>query len=185
MNTSRTTTATLPALAVILMLGLVGCGSSGSTPPPPPPPPASNNPFWTQWGQSGQHAGMVTVAAQSLNNKLADIVYDPFVAQEQAEEGGDLVAHYQSTLTDGNDFYMESKGGTYPVCNPVGDWGNGSVCGPNEWNQLIWSVTRNTWESGQPVLIWTFQSDWKPEPNYTYGLEGWEPGWSRSRPTIR
>jgi hypothetical protein len=54
----------------------------------------------------------VNVAGQGLNKKLADIVYDPFVAQEQAEFGGDLVAHYQATLTDGNDFYMESKGGT-------------------------------------------------------------------------
>src|SRR5262249_28730985 len=77
--------------------------------------------------------------------------------------------------TDGNDFYMENKSGTYPSCNPVGDWVNGTMCGPNAWNQLNWNVTRYTWESGQPVLIWTFKSDWKPEPNYTYGLQGWEP----------
>lgn len=142
---------------------------------PPPPPPASNTPFWAQWGQNPQHSGQVNVAAQSLNNQLADIVYDPFVTQEQAEQGGDLVAHYPSTLTDGNDFYMENKSGTYPSCSPAGAWTNGTPCGPNAWNQLIWNVNRYTWESGQPVLIWTFQSDWKPEPNYTYGLYGWEP----------
>jgi hypothetical protein len=118
---------------------------------------------------------MASVAAQSLNNKLSDIIYDPLVPQEQNEEGGDLVVHYQATLTDGNDFYMEQKSGTYPSCSPAEDWVNGTACGPNAWNQLIWNVTRYTWEDGKPVLIWTFQSDWKPEPNATFGLSGWEP----------
>ena len=119
--------------------------------------------------------GMASVAAQQLNNKVADIVYDPFVQQEQAEVFGELVAHYQATLTDGNDFYMEQKSGTYPSCSPAGDWVNGTACGPNAWNQLIWNVTRYTWENGQAKLIWTYQSDWKPEPNVTSGLDGWEP----------
>ena len=171
---SRIATLGVGALAMALALALAGCGS-GSSSKSSGPPPASNSPFWAQWGQNPQHNGMVTVAAQSLNTKLADIVYDPFVAQEQAEEGGDLVVHYEATLTDGNDFYMENKSGTYPSCNPVGDWNNGTACGPNAWNQLTWNVTRYTWENGTPVLIWTFQSDWKPEPNYTYGLSGWEP----------
>jgi hypothetical protein len=144
-------------------------------PPPPPPPPASNNPFWAQWGSTAQHTGTVNVAAQNLNKQLADIVYDPFVLKEQAEFFGDLVAHYQATLTDGNDFYMESKSGTYPSCNPPGDWQNGTACGPNAWERLTWNVTRYTWENGRPVLIWTFASDWKPEPNGTNGLGGWEP----------
>jgi len=141
----------------------------------PPPPPASNSPFWAQWGATPQHIGMVNVAGQGLNTKLADLVYDPFVAQEQAESDGALVGHYQATLTDGNDFYMESKSGTYPSCSPAGNWRHGAACGPNGWNQLTWNVTRYTWESGQPVLIWTFASDWKPEPNVTNGLSGWEP----------
>jgi hypothetical protein len=118
---------------------------------------------------------MVGVPGQALNNKLADLIYDPFVAQEQAESMGELLAHYQATLTDGNDFYMESKSGTYPPCNPAGDWVNGMACGPNAWNQLTWNVTRYTWENGQAVSIWTFASDWKPEPNVTDGLSGWEP----------
>jgi hypothetical protein len=160
----------------LLMLSLGACGGGSSAPSlPPTPPAASNNPFWAQWGSTPQHTGTVSVAAQSLNNKLTDIVYDPFVAQEQAEQGGSLVAHYQSTLTDGNDFYMESKSGTYPSCNPAGDWMSGTACGPNAWSQLFWNMTRYTWENGQPVQIWTFQSDWKPEPNVTFGLAGWEP----------
>lgn len=139
-----------------------------------PPPPASQSPFWAQWGATPQHSGAIGIAAQQLNNKLADIVYDPFVSLEQNESNGDLLAHYQATLTDGNDFYMESKSGTYPSCNPPGNWTTGAACGPNAWNQLVWNVTRYTWENGQPVLIWTFASDWKPEPN-GYGLGGWEP----------
>jgi hypothetical protein len=119
--------------------------------------------------------GAAAVAAQGLNRKLADLVYDPFVAQEQAEFFGDLVAHYQATLTDGGDFYMEGKSGTYPRCNPAGDWQNGTACGPNAWERLAWNVTRYTWENGTPALIWTFASDWKPEPNATNGLGGWEP----------
>lgn len=167
-------------LVISLTLVLASCGGSSSsnsmTPPPPSPPPsASNSPFWGQWGSTAQHSGAVNVAAQALSNKLADIVYDPFVVQEQAEFSGDLVAHYQATLTDGNDFYMENKSGTYPSCNPVGDWQNGTACGPNAWERLSWNVSRYTWESGKPALIWTFSSDWKPEPNVTNGLGGWEP----------
>src|SRR4029077_19041589 len=106
-----------------ITLWLSGCGSSsGSGMKTPPPPPASNNPFCAQWGSTAQHSGTVGIAAQALNNKLADLVYDPFVTQEQAESNTDLLAHYQATLTDGNDFYMESKSGTYPSCNPAGDW---------------------------------------------------------------
>ncbi len=158
----------------IVAFSQAGCGSSSGT-TKNPPPPASNTPFWSQWASSPQHTGQVSVPGQALNNKLADLVYDPFVTQEQAESGGNLVAHYPATLTDGNDSYMESKSGTYPSCNPVGDWTNGTACGPNAWSQLTWNVTRYTWEKGQPVLIWTFQSDWKPEPNATSGLFGWEP----------
>jgi hypothetical protein len=160
-------------------LTLAGCGSSSSgggtpPPPPPPPPPASDTPFWSQWGFSPQHDGDVPVAAQALNTQLADIVYDPFVAQEQAEFGGDLVAHYPSTLIDGDDFYIAMKTGTYVSCSPPGQWGNGAPCGPNTWNQMIWNIARYNWQGGKPVQIWQFPSDWKPEPN-GQGLGGWEP----------
>ena len=164
------------SLTLIATLMACGGGSSHNRKPPvqPTPPAASNSPFWAQWGSNPEHTGSITVAAQGLNHKLADLVYDPFVAQEQAEEGGNLVAHYQATLVDGNDFYMESKSGTYPSCNPVGDWVNGTACGPNAWNKLKWNVDRYTWESGQAVKIWTFATDWVPETN-GQGLSGWEP----------
>jgi len=44
---------------------------------------AANSPFSPQWGSNPQHTGMVGVSGQNLTNKLANIVYDPFV-----EKGG-------------------------------------------------------------------------------------------------
>ena len=84
----------------------------------------ANIPFWSQWGADPQHAGMVNVAGQGAINQLADIVYDPFVKQEQAEStgDGDLTVHYQAPLTDGNDVYMMTKTGTYKSCSPAGAW---------------------------------------------------------------
>ena len=73
---------------------------------------ANGQAFWSQWGRNPQHTGMVNIAGQPLNKKIADIVYDPFVVQEQAESGGELLAHYQSTLIDGNTFYMMQKSGS-------------------------------------------------------------------------
>jgi hypothetical protein len=135
---------------------------------------ASNAPFWTQWGSNPQHTGMVPVLGQHLANKLADITYDPFVAQEKAEFSGELVVHMQSPLIDGNDAYMVVKSGTYTSCNPAGSWRSGAACGPNAWDSMIWNERRFSWVNSQLVQAWTFQSDWKPEPNGN-GLSGWEP----------
>src|SRR5271167_2699039 len=138
-------------------------------------------PFWSQWGRNAQHTGMVNIAGQQLNNKLADIVYDPFTQQEQNESGGDLLAHYQATLIDGNSFYMMQKSGRYPSCLPTGLWIYGFPCGPNAWNQVQWNVVRYDWQQNMPVVVWTYPTDWKPEPNASNflqgfgGLDGWEP----------
>ncbi len=132
---------------------------------------ATHNTAW-----HGQHC-----RATHWITKLADIVYDPFVEQEQAESGGELLAHYQSTLIDSNSFYMMQKSGTYPSCRPAGLWELGFPCGPNAWNQVRWNVVRRDWQQNTPVVIWTFPTDWKPEPNASdflrgfVGLDGWEP----------
>jgi hypothetical protein len=143
---------------------------------------ADDGAFWSQWGHDPQHTGMVSIPAQPLNEKLADIVYDPFTQQEQDETGGELLAHYQATLIDDSaTFYMMSKSGNYPSCYPHELWYYGLPCGPNAWNRLQWNVVRYDWTNGQPVAAWTFPSDWKPEPNGTNallgygGLGGWEP----------
>lgn len=144
-------------------------------------PPPSNAPTWAQWGAIPQHTGMVNVAGQNLANKLADIVYDPFVEQEKAEQAPSfgepaLTVHYQAPLTDGNDVYMVMKTGTFTPCNPPGAWTppTRAACGPNTWSTMIWNEARFTWENGKLVQIWSFMSDWKPEPNLG-GLGGWEP----------
>jgi hypothetical protein len=146
--------------------------------------------FWSQWGRNAQHEGMVSSFGQPLNRKLADIVYDPFVAQEKEEnlpvDGvAALTAHYQSTLVDDdNSFYMVQKTGTYQLCSPLTGWVFGADCGPNAWNQLIWNVTRNDWKGGAAIQAWIYATDWKPVPNATalthqfsgyVGLYGWEP----------
>src|SRR3984957_16481640 len=46
----------------------------------------TNTPFWAQWGANPQHTGMVSVAGQNATNILANILYEPFVAQEKREE---------------------------------------------------------------------------------------------------
>jgi hypothetical protein len=144
-------------------------------------PAASNTPFWAQWADNPQHQGMVSVAGQGLSQQLANITYDPFVAQEQAENlpiygAAVLTAHYQSPLIDGNDVYMLQEGGMYTSCNPPGAWGMYPfpACGPNAWNTKTWGEERFTWESGQLEPVWTYVSDWKPEPS-GFGLYGWEP----------
>jgi hypothetical protein len=143
--------------------------------------------FWSQWGRNPQHTGMVNVPAQPLNHKLTDILYDTFVEQEKAENKvlfGEavLTVHYQSTLIEGESFYMVQKNGAmYPSCIPLGNWALGATCGPNAWNQLEWNVVRYDWEDDQAVSAWSFRTDWKPEPNATDftqgfgGLFGWEP----------
>jgi len=142
---------------------------------------ANGQAFWSQWGRDAQHSGMVNIPGQQLNNKLADIVYDPFTQQEQNESGGELLAHYQSTLIDGNSFYMMQKSGRYPSCHPAGLWIYGLPCGPNAWNLVQWNVVRYDWQQNTPVVVWTFPTEWVPEPNGTdfllgyIGLIGWEP----------
>jgi hypothetical protein len=145
-----------------------------------------DQPFWSQWGRNPQHTGRVHIDGQPLDQKLADIIYDKFVPQEKAENyalygESVLSAHYQSTLVDGESFYMLQKSGKYISCKPVGQWAYGAACGPNTWNSEIWNVARYDWENGQPVQVWLFPTDWKPVPNATnidqgnIGLYGWEP----------
>ena len=181
MSTNTLTTASCRLLlggALTLLAVSCGGGGGGGTPVTPPatipPPTATDTPYWSQWGFNAQHSGTVTVAGQALNTQLADIVYDPFVAQEQAESGGSLIAHYPATLVDAGDFYQMTKTGTYVPCSPSGSWQSGAACGPNTWDRMIWNVARYNWQNNAPVKIWEFASDWKPLPN-GQGLGGWEP----------
>src|SRR5712692_1059847 len=119
---------------------------------------AQGLPFgWPQWGQNAQHQGFVNVVGQSIDSQLADIVYDPLVPQEQAANDGELLAHYQVPILDGQDVFMEFKMGDYS----------------NPFNSQVWHQRRLHWEKNALVEKWDFQTDWKPEPINFVGR--WEP----------
>ena len=129
---------------------------------------------WPQWGQNPQHSGSIPVLGQLLSQKLAKLTYDPFVAQEQAENSGELLAHYQAPLTDGQDVFMEFISGTYISCNPPGSY-TPFPCGNDNWFNQVWNEKRLHWQNGQLREVWSFSSDWKPEPDAGGELGGWQP----------
>jgi hypothetical protein len=131
---------------------------------------------WPQWAKNAQHTGFIQVTGQPASHKLAEIRYDPFVAQEKLDEGGELVVHYQVPLTEGNSVYMEFKTGKWIPCHPPTAWQTGTACGPNTWDKEIWNEKRLDWQQGKLVEKWNYQSDWKPEPNAgETNFGGWEP----------
>jgi hypothetical protein len=129
---------------------------------------------WPQWGQNPQHSGSIGIVGQSPNRKLANMPYDPFLSQEQGENFGELLAHYQAPLTDGQDVFMEFISGKYVSCNPPGSY-TPFPCGNDNWFNQVWSEKRLHWEAGQLVEKWSFASDWKPEPDAGGELGGWQP----------
>ena len=105
---------------------------------------------WPQWAQNAQHTGFLNVVGQNLNQNLANIVYDPLVEVEmqavvpvQGEKA--LLVHYQTPLVDGDDVFMESKAGKYST---------------KTYSTQTWHQNRFTWQGGQLVKIWTFDTDW-------------------------
>jgi len=119
---------------------------------------------WTQWGKNPQHTGFINIDAQSFDALLADTIYDPNAPASAADQGGDLLVHYQTPLTDGDDVFMEFKSGTFTTLQ--------------HWETQTWNQKRLHWENGQLVEKWTFQSDWKPVPYaslVTFNGPFWEP----------
>jgi hypothetical protein len=142
-----------------------------------------NIPDWAQWARTPQHTDATSAAGLNPRKQLADVTFDPFVNQEQAESKGgakgDLLVHYQVPLVDGNQAFLEYKTGTYDSCHPPGS-GHPYPCGPDAWDTQIWNERAFVWTNGSLVESWNFQSDWKPEPNSGahgkgQGLYGWEP----------
>lgn len=117
---------------------------------------------WPQWGQNPQHAGMVNVAGDTLDNQFASSTYDPFVSQEQAANSGELLTHYQAPLVDGNGkVYMVLETGTFD---------------PNNAKTRTWNEQKLNLSDGHFTVIWNFASDWYPEDPAQLG--GWEPVFS-------
>ena len=117
---------------------------------------------WAQWGKNQQHTSATSAIGQTARNILDDVVYDPFVAAEQADPlyAGDLPVHYQVPLINGDNVFMEFKSGTFTTAD--------------HWETQTWSEKRLHWESGHLATKWTFTSDWKPVP---YGGNKAGPGW--------
>lgn len=121
-------------------------------------------PDWPQWGQNPQHTGEVSWSGQNLNQILEDVVYDPFVPAEMAENGGDLLVHYQVPIVDGNDVYMEFKSGNFTHTET--------------WETQDWQEKKLSWQGGNLVTVWTHTSDWKPVPfasRVSFNGPFWEP----------
>src|SRR5215475_14722856 len=93
------------------------------------------------------------LVGQSFDAVLGDIVYDPHAAASAADQDGDLLVHYQTPLTDGEDVFMEFKTGVFTTLQ--------------HWETQIWNQKRLHWENGQLVEKWVFQSDWKPVPSFS------------------
>jgi hypothetical protein len=107
---------------------------------------------WAQWGRNAQHTSATSVVGQEARHILADVVYDPFAAAEKASPlaEGELLVHYQVPILDGNDVFMEFKGGQYT--------------GLEHWQTQTWSERRLVWRDGHLEKRWAFTSDWKPTP---------------------
>jgi uncharacterized protein (TIGR03437 family) len=101
---------------------------------------------WPQWSQNPQHTGNIPLVGQDLGQILASVVYDTLAATEQ-QTLGELLTHYQVPLVDGNDVFMESKGGMF----------NSST-----FSTATWGENRFTWQGSQLTEVWSYSSDWKP-----------------------
>lgn len=117
---------------------------------------------WAQWGRDPQHTGQINVAGQSLNQNIANIIYDSTAQDEinvanQLFGAADLLVHYQVPLIDGNDVYMEFKSGN---------------ASKNTFSQMNWAENKLSWQSGTLVNVWSFASDWKAPGSY---FDFWEP----------
>jgi len=135
-----TTTLRLPLLAAFLIT-----------------PALPQSPIWPQWAQNPQHTGDVSVIGQAMNRNLVNLVYDPLVPSEQAANGGELLAHYQAPLVDGDDIFMMFKSGTYNV---------------HQYSTQKWGENRFTWVNGNLVQQWSYLSDWSPPGS---AIDFWEP----------
>lgn len=138
-------------MALVAVAGLLICGPAMAQ-------------WWPQWGRDAQHSSAVPVTGQSADRILADIIYDPHVEAERTDplSAPGLSVHYQVPLIDGNDIYMEFKGGTYTDLA--------------HWETQSWSERRLSWQGNHLVQKWSFDSDWKPVP-YSRSATGpaWEP----------
>ena len=139
-----------PGDSVALQIQIGGAVDAGNT------AIAISTSSWPEWGQNAAHTSSVPNIGQDLNEILANLVYDPLIPDETAASG-DLLVHYQVPLVDGNDMFMEFKSGVFNA---------------NTYSSEVWGENRFTWQNGQLVQVWSYNSDWKAPGN---GNDFWEP----------
>jgi hypothetical protein len=147
--------------SLVWLLAVIASGACGSRNP--------CTSTWQQWGGDPSHTGAACARGASLKHVSASVVYDSLVPQEMADEGGELIVHYQVPLVVGDDVYMEQKGGAYTPCQPNPDPSQPPICAMYRWNSQIWAESAYHVENGGLAEQWTFASDWKPPP--TGGFE--------------
>jgi hypothetical protein len=133
------------SICLLILAGLLAFlpANAGAQSIPPTRPPD-----WTQWGLNAQHTlfdGGTT--GQPLNRNIVNLIYDFNIDAEKADPNatGDLLVHYQVPLVDGNDVFIESKDGTY----------SNTTYSTQQWHQ-----NKYTWQAGNLVKVWTFNTDW-------------------------
>ena len=104
---------------------------------------------WPQFGRDATHTGSAPNAAQPLQVVAASVVMDPFADIQRAIAGDSLLVHYATPLIDGDDVFVEIKGGTYTA---------------GDWSTQTWGVQALRWQGSALVPRWTVVSDWKPVP---------------------
>jgi hypothetical protein len=104
---------------------------------------------WPQFGRDSGHTGAAPVAGQPLQVLAAAIVMDPFADFERSIMRDDLLVHYATPLIDGDDVFVEIKGGIYTV---------------DDWSTQTWGVQALRWQGSTLSPRWTVVSDWKPVP---------------------
>jgi len=115
---------------------------------------ASAHAQWLQWGRDPQHTGVASAVGQPPVSILDSIRYDPFVADEVFAGGGDLFAHYQAPLVDGEDVFMEFKSGVFNAA---------------DWRSQTWNIADLRWVNGKLVQQWMTPTDWKAAPPFDGG----------------
>jgi outer membrane protein assembly factor BamB len=110
---------------------------------------------WPQFGHDPQHTGAVAVSGEPMLAVLASVVMDPFVSQETAATGDDLLVHYATPIVDGDDVFVVVKSGTFT---------------PGDWSTQRWGVEALRWHAGRLQQRWVTMSEWKPVPHTGGGV---------------
>jgi outer membrane protein assembly factor BamB len=104
---------------------------------------------WSQFAANGQHSGNAALIAQPPVRRLADVTYDPYVADEIDPDNGDLYYHYAAPVLDGDDVFVSIKENVF--------------IGPLEPIPQF-SIHRFHWENGLLAEKWSARSDWYAVP---------------------